>query len=81
MEFKDVMQQRRAVNFFDPTQDVTDEQLRQIIETAARAPSGFNLQPWRVLRDKEKKETLKKDCHESAENYGSTGCLDCSGRP
>lgn len=62
MEFKDVMQQRRAVNFFDTTKDVTYAQLKQIIETAALAPSGFNLQPWRVivLRDKEKKETLRK---------------------
>ncbi|HNZ65671.1 MAG TPA: nitroreductase family protein, partial [Smithella sp.] len=62
MEFKDVIKQRRAVNFFDPTQDVTDAQLKQIIETAALAPSGFNLQPWRVivLRDKEKKERLRK---------------------
>ena len=62
MEFKDVIQQRRAVNFFDPTQDVTDEQLKQIIETAALAPSSSNLQPWYVivLRDKEQKERLKK---------------------
>ena len=62
MEFKDAMKQRRAVNFFDPTKDVTDEQLRQIIEIAALAPSGSNLQPWNVivLRDKEKKERLKK---------------------
>jgi len=62
MEFKDVIKQRRAVNFFDPTKDVTDEQLRQIIETAALAPSSSNLQPWYliVLRDKEEKERLKK---------------------
>ncbi|MBN1365465.1 MAG: nitroreductase family protein [Syntrophaceae bacterium] len=62
MEFKEAMKQRRAVNFFDPTKDVTDAQIKQIIETAALAPSGFNLQPWRViiLRDKEKKETLRK---------------------
>ena len=62
MEFKDVMQQRRAVNFFDTTKDVTDAQLKQIIETAALAPSGFNLQPWNVivLRDMDKKEKLRK---------------------
>lgn len=62
MEFKDAMKQRRAVNFFDSTQEVTDAQLKQIIETAALAPSGFNLQPWNVivLRDKNEKETLKK---------------------
>ncbi len=28
MEFKEVMKQRRAVNFFDPTKDVTDAQLK-----------------------------------------------------
>ena len=62
MEFKDVMQQRRAVNFFDPTKDVTEAHLKEIIETAALAPSGFNLQPWNliVLRDKAKKEMLRK---------------------
>jgi nitroreductase len=62
MEFKDAMKQRRAVNFFDSTQEVTDAQLKQILETAALAPSGFNLQPWNaiVLRDKNEKETLRK---------------------
>ena len=62
MEFKEVIKQRRAVNFFDPTKDVTEAQLQGIIETASRAPSGFNLQPWNiiVLRDKDKKETLRK---------------------
>ena len=62
MEFKEAIKQRRAVNFFDPTKDVTDAQLKQIIETAALAPSGFNLQPWNliVLRDKAKKELLRK---------------------
>jgi nitroreductase len=62
MEFKEAMKQRRAVNFFDPAKDVTDAQLKQIIETAALAPSGSNLQPWYVivLRDKEEKERLRK---------------------
>jgi nitroreductase len=62
MEFKEAMKQRRAVNFFDPTKDVSDEQLKEIIETAALAPSSSNLQPWKVivLRDMNKKETLKK---------------------
>jgi nitroreductase len=62
MEFKEAMQQRRAVNFFDPTKDVTEAQLKQIIETAALAPSGFNLQPWNVIvvRNNDKKESLRK---------------------
>ena len=62
MEFREAIKQRRAVNFFDPTKDVTDAQIKQIIETAALAPSGFNLQPWNliVLRDKAQKEILRK---------------------
>ena len=62
MEFKEAMKQRRAVNFFDPTKDITDAQLKEIIETASLAPSGFNLQPWNIIvvKDKAKKETLRK---------------------
>ena len=62
MEFKEAMKQRRAVNFFDPIKDITDAQLKEIIETASLAPSGFNLQPWQVIvvKDKAKKEILKK---------------------
>ena len=62
MEFKEAMKQRRAVNYFDPTKDVTDAQIKDIIETASLAPSGFNLQPWNVIvvKDKAKKEILRK---------------------
>ncbi|NMC95856.1 MAG: hypothetical protein GYA70_00160, partial [Deltaproteobacteria bacterium] len=44
MEFKDVIKQRRAVNFFDPTKNVTDAQLKQIIETAALAVAPAEVQ-------------------------------------
>jgi nitroreductase len=62
MDFKQLMDKRRAVNFFDPQKDVSDDMLRQIIETAAKAPSSFNLQPWSVvvLRDQEEKSRLRK---------------------
>lgn len=62
MEFKQVIVNRRAVNFFDPEKNVSDEQVRQIVETAAKAPSSFNLQPWSliVLRDHEEKLRLRK---------------------
>ncbi|MBS3810014.1 MAG: nitroreductase family protein [Desulfobacterales bacterium] len=62
MDFRQVIENRRAVNFFDTEKDVSEDQLRQILETAARAPSSFNLQPWSlmVLRDKEEKLRLQK---------------------
>lgn len=49
MDFKDVVYKRRAVNFFDPTKPVSDDELKKIIELAAQAPSSFNLQPWSLM--------------------------------
>lgn len=62
MEFREVVENRRAVNFFDPEKDFSDETLKRIVETAAKAPSSFNLQPWNlvVLRDREEKLRLQK---------------------
>jgi len=61
MDFVDVVNNRRAVNFFDPDKDVSDETLRSIIETAAKVPSSFNLQPWSliILRGHEEKTRLQ----------------------
>jgi nitroreductase len=61
MELKEALVSRRAVNFFDPEKPVTDDQLRGIIETAVRAPSGYNLQPWSliVVKSPEARERLK----------------------
>jgi nitroreductase len=61
MEFHDVMLARRAINYFDPNRDVPQEDLDRLLETATRAPSSFNLQPWRVavLRDPAQKSRLR----------------------
>jgi len=61
MDFQDVMRSRRAVNFFDPDRDVPPEDLDKILETATRAPSSFNLQPWKVavLREPAQKAKLR----------------------
>jgi nitroreductase len=61
MNFREITETRRAINFFDPDRDVSDELLDELIELAAKAPSSFNLQPWNlvVLRDKARKEMLK----------------------
>ncbi len=61
MNFSEILDKRRAVNFFDPDRDVPEDLLRAVVEDAARAPSGFNLQPWRllVLRDQEIKQKVR----------------------
>jgi len=61
MNYKEITEKRRAINFFDPDRDVSDELLEQVIDLAAKVPSSFNLQPWNlmVLRDTAAKEKLK----------------------
>jgi nitroreductase len=47
MDVIDAVQQRRSVRQFTD-QAVSDELLAGLVEDAARAPSGGNLQPWRI---------------------------------
>ncbi|MEJ5299685.1 MAG: nitroreductase family protein [Thermodesulforhabdaceae bacterium] len=58
---REIAEKRRAVNFFDSSVAITDDDLRKIYETARLAPSSFNLQPWRVIvvRTPEKRAQLK----------------------
>lgn len=62
MSLKQVFEERRSVNFFDPKKEVSEEVLKDIINLAVLSPSAFNLQPWQVLavRSKEAKEKLFK---------------------
>src|ERR687886_2633925 len=57
---KDSIEQRRAVRSFrsDP---IPEAALQEILRLGVRAPSGYNLQPWRfvVVREQENKEKLK----------------------
>jgi len=59
MDFIDVINNRRAVNFFDPDKDVPDKTLKAMIETAAKAPSSFNLQPWSLIILKAQEEKMR----------------------
>lgn len=62
MEFKDIIKNRRSVNYFDTRKGVPKNIIREMIEAAANTPSSFNLQPWSViiLKDQEEKERLRK---------------------
>ncbi|HAA03642.1 MAG TPA: nitroreductase family protein [Syntrophobacteraceae bacterium] len=61
MEYREIVESRRAVNYFDPNKPVSPDQLRQLIELAAKVPSSFNLQPWNVIAvtDSQKKKALR----------------------
>jgi nitroreductase len=62
MDFKDIVNKRRSVNFFDAEKPVSDEMIREMVETAAKVPSSFNLQPWSlmVIIDPQDKMRLRK---------------------
>ncbi|HTY22599.1 MAG TPA: nitroreductase family protein [Desulfomonilaceae bacterium] len=62
MEFRQLMETRRSVNYFDPNKTVSDEELRKMVELATLIPSSFNLQPWNliVVRSPADKARLRK---------------------
>lgn len=59
MNFKELADQRRSVNFFDPEKDVPEELLKEMVEIAAKTPSSFNLQPWSLMVIRDKAEKLR----------------------
>lgn len=60
MSLKKAIQERRAARSFRPD-PIPEEILREIFRLGLRAPSGYNLQPWRfiVLREQANKEKLR----------------------
>ncbi len=62
MEFQELLETRRSVNFFDPNRPVSDEELRKMVKLATLVPSSFNLQPWNliVVRSPDSRARLRK---------------------
>nr|WP_319495052.1 nitroreductase family protein [uncultured Desulfobacter sp.] len=61
MNFEQITQNRRSINFFDPEREVPQDVIKKMVELAGHTPSSFNLQPWNlmILKDKAQKEKLK----------------------
>lgn len=60
MSFFECLQKRRSVRHFDPQATIHRETLLALLDTACRAPSSNNSQPWRflVLTDPELRQKL-----------------------
>jgi len=56
----EIVEQRRATPSFDGT-PIPDADLKRILEAGLKAPSGYNLQPWRfvVVRTPEQRRRLR----------------------
>ncbi len=60
MEFKDIVTRRYATKQFQP-RTIPEETIKELLELVRWAPSGLNLQPWRikVVADAETKALLE----------------------
>jgi nitroreductase len=60
MEFSEVIAKRRSVRHFNPKLEVSDADVRHLLETAVTAPTAGNIQPWRftVVRSLDARERL-----------------------
>ena len=63
MQFNDLqslVEQRRSIRGYDEKRDVTDEQIRTILNCARWAPSGGNGQPWEfvIVRDRDTRHKI-----------------------
>lgn len=59
-DFTEVLTSRRSVRHYDPTFKISDEEIKEILELATKAPSSANTQSWRflVVTDQELKNEL-----------------------
>jgi nitroreductase len=60
MEFAEVVAKRRSVRHFNTRLEVTDDDVRALLEAATTAPTAGNIQPWRfvVVRSEEARARL-----------------------
>ncbi|MEN3033843.1 MAG: nitroreductase family protein [Aquificaceae bacterium] len=68
---KSLIEERRSITFFDDSKSLDDETIRELLRLSATAPSGYNLQPWKVIvvKDLEVKKELMKICYMQEKVY------------
>ncbi len=59
-DFTDVINERHSVRKYDPSAELSAEEITELLEDAAKAPSSWNLQHWKflVFHDQQAKEQL-----------------------
>ena len=69
MDTFDAIYQRRAVKHYDPEHELTDDELRKLMEAAIQAPTSFNIQNWRfvLVRDRELRRKIRAVANDQAQ--------------
>ena len=77
MDFAATVAERSAVKAYDPSHELTDDDLRALFALATRAPSSFNLQHWRyvVLRDAELRKQVRAAAWDQAQVTDAAVCV------
>ncbi len=76
MELNKNIKERFSVRKFKST-DISDELIKEILDTARWAPSGLNNQPWKfiIIRDSAIKEQIAQQTHYSAIIRNAPVCI------
>jgi nitroreductase len=49
MNTLETIQSRRSIKHYDPAHQMTEDEIRQLLEAAMQAPTAFNIQHWRFV--------------------------------
>jgi nitroreductase len=62
MEFSSAVQQRRSIKSYQPDREISDAELKELMQEVVLSPSSFNLQHWTFIavRDQNLKEKIQK---------------------
>ena len=69
MDTFDAIYGRRAVKHYDPEHELSDDEIRKLLEAAIQSPTSFNIQNWRfvLLRDKALRQQVRAAANDQAQ--------------
>ena len=61
MEFSEIIQQRRFIKSYQPGKEISDAELKELMQEVVLSPSSFNMQHWTFIavRDTEIRESIQ----------------------
>lgn len=71
MEFSEAVQQRRSIKSYQPDREISDAELKELMQEVVLSPSSFNLQHWTFIAVRSK--DLKNKIQQSAWNQEQIG--------
>ncbi|PIP72788.1 MAG: hypothetical protein COW89_04550, partial [Nitrospinae bacterium CG22_combo_CG10-13_8_21_14_all_47_10] len=66
MEFSSAVQQRRSIKSYQPDREISDAELKELMQEVVLSPSSFNLQHWTFIAVRNR--DLKNKIQQSAWN-------------